>query len=145
MNKLFYFIKVLLLLVVVLVNGAIAGFVFYTEKHNDCECGPAWRRRVIKFGATIIGSLSVVAYFTPIVSVVQAIPLIGGIFLLGVFGLCILMIYCIQQFLKDVQSNECACAEKNKLGQINNVIGPLGITTLAIIALGIVVILFYLL
>lgn len=145
MGNIFAFIKVLLLLIVVIVNGLIAGFIFYTEQKHDCQCGPEWRRGIIKYGALIMAGLAVIAFFTPILSVIKMIPIVGGLFLFGVFGLCVLMIYCIQQFLKDVQADDCSCKEKSKLGKANDVIGPLGIATLALIALGIIVVIFYLL
>lgn len=145
MGNIFAFFKVLLLIVVVVVNGLLAGFIFYTEQKHDCQCGPEWRRNVIKYGAIIIASLAVLAYFTPIPGIIKMIPLVGGLFLMGVFAICILMIYCIQQFLKDIQEDDCHCKEKSKLGHANDVIGPLGIATLAIIALAIIIVLFYLL
>lgn len=145
MGKIFAFLKVLLLLSIVIVNGLLAGFIFYTEQHQDCQCGPEWRRNVIKFGAIIIGSLAIIAYFTPILAIVKMIPLVGGLFLMGVFAICILMIYCLQKFLQDIQSDDCDCKEKSKLAKANDVIAPLGMATLALIALGIIIVLFYLL
>lgn len=143
--SLFALLKLLLMSVVVLVNGTIAMFIFYTEQKNDCRCGPEWRRNIIKFGALVITVLAILAYFTPIPSIIRMIPIIGGLFLLAIFGLCIVMIYCLQQYLKDVNKESCQCKEKSKLNKINNIIGPLGIATLAMVALAIIVILFYIL
>jgi Mn2+/Fe2+ NRAMP family transporter len=145
MKNLIYFVKVILMLTVAIVNGAISAFVFYTEAHHDCECGPNWRRFVIKYVGIIIACLAIVAYFTPIIKIIKAIPLIGGLLLLTVFGLVILMLYCVQKYLKDIESNECQCTKKDKLKLANQLIGWASTTTLLITAAVIVAILFYLL
>jgi Ca2+/Na+ antiporter len=145
MKSLLYFIKVILMLAVVAVNSGISAFVFYTEAQHDCECGPNWRRNIIKYGGVIISGLAIIAYFTPIIKIVKAIPLIGGLILLAVFGLVILMLYSVQKYLKDVESNKCQCTQKNKLKLANQIIGWTSTTTLVITAVVVVIILFYLL
>lgn len=141
--NIFKTLKFALMMIIVIINASISGFIFYTEKHNDCECGPAWRRIVLKFGGLIIASIAIIAYFTPIISIISMIPLIGGLVLLSVFGLCILMIYSIQKYLKDIESPDCVCKQKNKLQQISKILGWASITTMIIIALVIVFVLFY--
>jgi hypothetical protein len=133
------------MLLIVTVNGAISGFVFYTETHHDCKCGPDWNRFILKYGGLIISSLTIIAYFTPIISIIKAIPLIGGLILLIVYALIVLMLYCVQKYLKEVESSKCQCSEKNKLKLANKIIGWTSTTTLLITAVVVVFILFYLL
>ena len=133
------------MLVIVLVNGAASGFIFYTESKHSCECGPDWRRAVIKMGGLIIAGLAVVAYFTPVVKILRMIPLLGGLFLLGVLGLIIIVLYCIQKYLKDVNDDEsCDCIERNRLQTLHNIIGWTSFTTLIITACIVAFLIFYL-
>lgn len=138
-------IRLVLLLLIVIVNCAVSGFIMYTEQQNQCKCGPEWRRTILKYGGFIIASIAILAYFTPVIKIINMIPIIGGFFLLGVFGLCILMIYCMQKYLIDVESSDCKCDKKNELRKMNLILGWMSTTTLIITACVIVFILFYML
>lgn len=140
-----YFVKVILMLAIVLVNGIASGFMFYAEHNHSCECGPHWKRWVIKFGGIVIGGLAIVAYFTPIVKFLRMIPLLGGLFLLGVLGAVVLMLYCIQTYLKSVHDNtDCDCNERGRLEHAHKIIGWASTTVLLITACVTVFIMFYL-
>lgn len=134
-----------LLLIIVTFNCAISGFVMYSENNNQCKCGPEWRRFIVKYGGFTISAIAILAYFTPIIMLIKMIPLVGGLFLLSVFGLCVLMIYCTQKYLEDLQSPDCVCEDKDKITKLSVILGWTSTATLIIVALVIVAIIFYLL
>ena len=101
--KLFSTLKLILLLLIVIINCMVSGFILYTENNNQCKCGPEWRRTVLKYGGFIIAGIAILSYFTPIIIIIKMLPLVGGLFILGIFGLCVLMIYCMQKYIKDVE------------------------------------------
>jgi len=144
-KNLLYFVKVILMLAIVLINGAASGFIFYTENKHSCECGPYWKRMIIKLGGVVIAGLAIIAYFTPIIRILHMIPLIGGLFLLAVLAGVILMLYCVQTYLTDVYDNiDCKCNERGKLEVLHSIIGWLSTTVLIVTACIIVFIMFYL-
>lgn len=137
-------LRFLLLLIIVVFNCAISGFVMYSENNNQCKCGPEWRRFILKYGGFIISAVAILAYFTPIIAIIKMIPIIGGLFLLAMFGLCVLMIYCTQKYLDDLKSDDCECKDKGKILKLSVILGWTSTTTLIITALVIVAIIFYL-
>lgn len=143
-KNIYYFLKILVLLFVLVTNGLASGFVFHNERKNTCLCGHKWVRFVIKYFGLGICGLALIAFFTPIVSILRMIPLLGGLVVLIVFAGIFLMLYCVQRYMGELQTKECDCVEKEKVAKVAKILSFLNTTNMLITTAVLVLIIMYL-